>query len=225
MIKQCKWCKKDFNARRKSVRCCSVECKDKFRIIDIRNKKYGMLSVLNKPIIRRNGKTFFVCKCDCGKITEKEGWSLRNNVTTSCGCKTKLPLGESACRWMFKKYIQQAKSREHCFDLTLDDFKEITKKNCYYCDEIPINVCDRKKHNRSNGNFIYNGIDRKDNTKGYTKNNVVPCCKVCNSMKSKLSEKEFISHIKKIVSYHCIKNNLSPSKVMREALVELGFNE
>jgi len=201
MIKQCEWCKKDFNARRKSVRCCSVKCKDKFRIIDIRNKKYGMLSVLDKPIIRRKGKTFFVCKCDCGRITEKEGWNLRNNVTTNCGCKTKLPKGESACRWMFNYYKNQCgEKRGHCFDLILDDFKEITKQDCFYCGEKPSNICDRSSR-RANGTFTYNGIDRKDNTKGYTKNNIVPCCKVCNSMKSKLSEKEFISHIKKILSY------------------------
>lgn len=30
------------------------------------------------------------------------------------------------------------------------------------------------------------GLDRKDSTKGYTLDNVVPCCKNCNSMKNHL---------------------------------------
>lgn len=31
--------------------------------------------------------------------------------------------------------------------------------------------------------YFYNGIDRLDNTKGYTPENSVACCKHCNSLK------------------------------------------
>jgi len=200
MIKQCQECKQDFNARRSTVRFCSVKCKDIARIIDLRKQKFGMLQVLDHPIIRRKSKTFFKCKCDCGNIKEIEGWNLRNGITTSCGCKNKLPKGESACRFIFGMYKRQGLSRGHKFELTLDMFKAITQQNCFYCGSKPSNVCDKSSSN-ANGSYIYNGIDRWDNNKGYVINNVVPCCKNCNSMKSKMHGKVFLDQIKKILDY------------------------
>ena len=44
-----------------------------------------------------------------------------------------------------------------------------------------------------------NGIDRIDSTLGYTSANTVPCCSLCNSMKSTLSPDNFIAHIKQIL--------------------------
>jgi hypothetical protein len=37
--------------------------------------------------------------------------------------------------------------------------------------------------NGSRGIYTYNGIDRVDNSKGYTPENTVPCCKICNKIK------------------------------------------
>src|SRR3990167_8701685 len=55
------------------------------------------------------------------------------------------------------------------FDLTLEQFIEIRKNNCEYC-EGPLSE-------------YGSGLDRSDNSKGYTLNNVVPCCKQCNWIK------------------------------------------
>ena len=44
----------------------------------------------------------------------------------------------------------------------------------------------------------FNGIDRKNNNKGYIMSNSITCCKNCNSMKSDLSLKNFKRQIKKI---------------------------
>ena len=54
-------------------------------------------------------------------------------------------------------------------------------KNCFYCnDNVKI------------------GIDRVDSSKGYTIDNVVPCCSKCNWMKGVLSKEDFINQCKKI---------------------------
>jgi hypothetical protein len=42
------------------------------------------------------------------------------------------------------------------------------------------------------------GVDRLINSEGYTCTNSVPCCSICNSMKSRLSESEFYQHLEKI---------------------------
>lgn len=54
-------------------------------LIDLRNKKFGRLSVLH----RGEGKhtcAYWVCKCDCGNITTVAGSSLNKGHTKSCGC-------------------------------------------------------------------------------------------------------------------------------------------
>jgi hypothetical protein len=42
------------------------------------------------------------------------------------------------------------------------------------------------------------GIDRVDNTIGYTTDNCLPCCAVCNTAKSAQTFEEFIAWVKKI---------------------------
>ena len=62
-------------------------------IIDLTGKRFGRLTVLEMGESRYqpSGKQriFWKCKCDCGKIKEIEGQSLRSGRTTSCGCYRK----------------------------------------------------------------------------------------------------------------------------------------
>ncbi len=41
-------------------------------------------------------------------------------------------------------------------------------------------------------------LDGIDSSKGYVKDNIVPCCSTCNHMKWNLSAKDFIARAKKI---------------------------
>lgn len=45
---------------------------------------------------------------------------------------------------------------------------------------------------------ISNGIDRKNNSRGYSIINCVPCCTTCNMMKKTLGYEEFLEHCNKI---------------------------
>lgn len=40
--------------------------------------------------------------------------------------------------------------------------------------------------------YDHNGIDRVDSSKGYSAENVVPCCKICNRGKANMSKEDFI---------------------------------
>jgi len=153
---------------------------------------------------------FWETKCECGNIKCILGNSLVVGGTNSCGCflkehyatlaekarvRNSLPKGEASFNLILANYKDRAKKKKLKFNLTIEEFKEFITANCEYCDATPANVCKKK---RSNGEFIYNGIDRLDNTKGYIKSNCITACEVCNKAKRDLTLEEFISWIKRI---------------------------
>jgi 5-methylcytosine-specific restriction endonuclease McrA len=75
---------------------------------------------------------------------------------------------------VYKHYVRQCRIRNVYWELTVDQFKVLTSSNCAYCGKQPTN---------RRSNYLYSGIDRKNNKQGYTLDNSVPCCKVCNSIK------------------------------------------
>lgn len=46
-----------------------------------------------------------------------------------------------------------------------------------------------------------NGIDRIDSSKGYTIDNCVSCCPLCNQMKSNIDQNMFLTQIEKIYNF------------------------
>jgi hypothetical protein len=100
-----------------------------------------------------------------------------------CGNKTR-KLYSSKITHNRIKY--SAKKRKKEFNITLEEYRaKYWDKNCYYCGD------------KSNG-----GIDRADNTKGYTEDNIVPCCSCCNRAKFKRTQQEFYSWIKRLIDKH-----------------------
>jgi len=70
--------------------------------------------------------------------------------------------------WISRRVTQilyRSKQRGYEVDLSEDDIVEMVQEDCYYC------------------GLTGSGIDRVDSAKGYTKDNTVPCCRSCNTMK------------------------------------------
>ncbi len=109
----------------------------------------------------------------------------------------KLPYGESSFNLLYRSYERGAINRNLEFNLTKDEFREITSKNCEYCGAPPLQKSPHKNI-RINGHYIHNGIDRKDPSVGYTVDNCVASCSKCNYAKQSLSFDDFIQHIIKI---------------------------
>ena len=109
----------------------------------------------------------------------------------------KLPRGQAAANDVIREYKIRATEKGIELTLTTEEMMSLFQGSCHYCGLPP---SQERRHNkkRYNGSFIYNGIDRIDNHEGYVMFNVVPCCGVCNRMKSDLSEADFIEHIAKI---------------------------
>lgn len=168
------------------------------KYIDETGNKYGMLKVVSKSR-RKTRKAFWDCLCDCGKTCVVRADNLRTK-TTSCGCdvyektclKKGLKIGDSQFNALFSSYKNNAKRKNLPFLLDKDTFKDIVLQDCYYCGKVPSESFKKKN---LKGEFIYNGVDRKDSTQGYTMENSLPCCTDCNYMKSNVHHDIFLNKI------------------------------
>ena len=100
------------------------------------------------------------------------------------------------------RMVRLYRFRDKKAKLSICDFDDIwlmeniTTKPCVYCGAV-----DKV------------GCDRIDNSKGHTKDNVVPCCKRCNLIRN-----QFFTHegFKQIVHF-CQENNIEPfSKSLKQ---------
>jgi hypothetical protein len=107
-------------------------------------------------------------------------------------------------------YKRKAKMRNLVWELSAGKAEELFSLPCFYCKAPPaskINIylnlqgklrdSRSKTHSQSklNATFVFNGIDRKDNNLGYTEENCVSCCAICNRAKGTLEFKDFIAWI------------------------------
>ena len=141
---------------------------------------------------RRKNKTHIALCPVCNK-ERKVNHQVNRNITVGrsnglcrkCsdkigGSKNKIEFMHSSKNRVLRTYKNAAKSRGYNWDLSNDDFDKLSKQKCFYCGKQPSNIA---KSTCNNGDFIYQGIDRLDNTKGYNINNCVPCCIKCNRAK------------------------------------------
>lgn len=182
----------------KSCGCLKTDVLSK----DLKGKIFGKLKILENIKNKRiSSGLVWLCLCECGKKKKISSQCLIAGSSRSCGCskiefsRIKRIKPETAFNVLYKRYISDAKRRNLEFKINKIEFKDMTLKNCYYCD---VNPSQRIQLESKSGTYIYNGLDRSDNEKGYTIDNCVPCCGLCNWMKINLSKDKFLDQIKKI---------------------------
>lgn len=189
------------------------------RILDIAGKRFGHWTVLGSERFGTVGRykrrlSMWRCRCDCGYEGVRPGSMLTTGSSTNCGCvrvqqftqrmRGKCLPGAAAQRVVLNEYKRGASERGLVWELTAEQFTELTQQDCVYCGQSPSRThrCvprGKKKRTEGNGVFIYNGIDRLDSAHGYTVGNVVPCCTLCNRAKSDLALKAFQEWIDRLV--------------------------
>jgi hypothetical protein len=105
--------------------------------------------------------------------------------------RTKKPPRSKSIKEVFEKRIYcsfryNASTKKRKFKLSLTQVLNLIYQNCFYCDSPPSNKMRRIGRKCEGYILYYSGLDRKNNDKGYTKDNVVPCCQRCNAIKSNL---------------------------------------
>jgi hypothetical protein len=156
------------------------------------DKRFGHVTVISE--YPNDGEWVqWLCRCDCGKEVVRRAQNLIRGCGLSCGCShgnRKYDPVKSSAMYIFKANYADT-------DMTIDQFMEISKRNCYYCDCPPTNSYASK----SGAIFIYNGLDRVDSSLPHLLSNCVPCCNLCNKMKWDMSMEEFISRMKKVINH------------------------
>jgi hypothetical protein len=173
--------------------------------LNLVGQRFGRWVVLAEGGRTPRGQVRWRCRCDCGVEKDVDGGSLRNGKSTSCGCYRSeicqkcgqwdrgIPLGTSAKKFRFNAYRCGAKKRGLVFEISFDDFVRLIEQPCHYCGRVwsckvilPLDYTDRSP-------YLCNGIDRIDNSLGYTTDNCIPCCRFCNTAKHDRTQQEFIA--------------------------------
>jgi len=176
----------------------SCWCKRSSPIIDIKWKKINKLTAIK--LDRKEKDTYYrECRCDCWNTKVVSSSKLTRWIIKSCWCLWKenirKPEWLAPAYQIYRGYKRNANDKWRNFEISFDDFLEITQKECIYCWRHQISSTNIKT---SRAVYKYNWIDRVDNSRWYEKDNIVPCCKRCNKAKSTLSKNEFLELIEMI---------------------------
>ena len=174
---------------------------------DIAGERFGLLTAIRAAAYRRNNKTVWFCRCDCGGEKYVKRDQLKVGSVKSCGClwrQPRLSSEEAVARQVTRGYKRNAVTRGLRFDLSIAQVKAFIFADCFYCGlppkaVIPTTVVMSTAHR----GILFNGIDRKDNSLGYIYNNCAPCCSLCNYMKRSLSVETFLHHVGRIKTFAC----------------------
>lgn len=172
--------------------------------VDLTGKVFGDITVIRwvyapRPDQSRSDWQWLV-RCKCGEEEVVSADLLYKEMKNACRkcSRTRAAknntVPDKGATWnrIARTYRKNAFKRGHDITISAERIIEICHQDCYYCGTHPI---------YSKGYGVYmTGVDRVDNTKGYTEDNVVPCCSVCNKMKGTLTKEDFIAHINRIQS-------------------------
>lgn len=169
---------------------------------ELSGKSVGDWTVTSqKKVLRTNGKgyarfkEYWLCRCKCGTLKWIYGYTLEKGKAKACvSCNSKLGEFGGIRRRLFRQYRASAVKRGYDFSIDYSEFCSMLDKDCRYCGLPPSNSGPKEY----GGLYLYQGIDRKDNTLGYTAENCVPCCETCNRAKLCMSETAFFGWVERV---------------------------
>lgn len=186
------------------VKSCGCQ-KNSYKTVNETGNRYGHVVVTgrapNDPSKRERSRWFY--RCDCGNERIATGTNLRNGNIKSCGCRHGKPKYWAALSQCYNQYKQNARRRGLSFELTTEQFLDITQKDCFYCGTKPSNIYKPTRQTERSGSipYTYSGIDRVNNSLGYTLGNTVPCCSRCNWSKKDMTQDEFYDWVASVSSH------------------------
>ncbi|MDF2535516.1 MAG: hypothetical protein K0R18_1675 [Bacillales bacterium] len=129
--------------------------------------KFGRLTIIKFSHIGSSGHVYWSCKCDCGNKLSVRGCHLVNGDTMSCGClhdELKLKHG----KYGTKIYFAWAQMIQRCNNPKNEAYPNYGGREIKVCNEwLSFEKFYEDMGDRPNGMTL----DRKDNDRGYFKEN------------------------------------------------------
>lgn len=194
--------------------CINCEAiKHQQSIIGYENENYKVLEFSHKE----GKKLYYKCLCkNCNQSlivrkdsiyhkSKNKGCILcrkhNGNTSITHAGNYKIPTLQSCYNIYKYRYKKNASNRHIEWNLSDNDFNKLVNEPCHYCGALPNEIKSMQRYNKTNTPFKVNGIDRKDSKLGYTVENCVPCCPICNQMKMDLDYTDFLTHIELIMQH------------------------
>lgn len=157
-----------------------------------------------------------MCRCACGTVKSRPLQEVVKGNVKSCGClsgqavaKLKLdsqPAMSAAPRrrpatqapaqpkvnvrplmkLRYDDFTKKSRSRGMVNTLTFDQWMELVTAPCWYTGRPP------ERRQTSRGEITCHGLDRLDNTKGYTLDNVITSCSEVNVIRGNIKQATFL---------------------------------
>lgn len=183
--------------------------------VDYTGSKFNKFTVVGLYGRVSTGRSWWVCRCECGneKICRLD--ALKASVSKDCGCG-EFSRRQSAAVEINRKmgrtgglhkdisvYKANARNRAVEWALTDQEATDLMLGSCHYCGIEPCGGVTTKMLNKVP---FRNGIDRVDSTKGYSLDNVVSCCAACNLGKGKMPAEDFLAWANRIAKHQDLKH-------------------
>lgn len=186
---------------------------------DLSGQIFGLLYV-NGYAFSLNKRRYWECACACGKLCHVQGTLLTKGATSSCGCLR----GESHGDTDSKEHNAWLAMRKRCSTRkTNRDYDQYAGRG--------ITICDRWESSYTNflndmgrAPSLNHSLDRKDNDKGYYKNNcrwALPTQQANNRSNNRLLT---ISGHTKTITEWCDTLNIVKASVAFNRIITLGWD-
>lgn len=160
-------------------------CYSKNRIKYAKGSKID--GILIKDVNRDGGHPKILISC---KQCKKDVWKTPSSMSSVCKkCKDynlSLKMHNKNVVKKISSYKNSAKKRKYLWEIENSFAQDLFESECFYCGHSPSPL---------------NGIDRKNNSIGYTVENCVSCCKKCNIAKSNMEYDEWETWINRISEF------------------------
>ena len=208
-------------------RCKCTACRKRETDVKHIGEVHGCYKILEFDHVLGNTRYYKVVCTKCGTESIKSYHNILSGNESCRKCKgnSRTPTLQAPRNRLYDQYIRHAYERGLEFNLTDEEFDDLIFSNCHYCNSEPSSATylNSDRLNKTNQEFKNNGIDRIDSSKGYTIDNCVPCCPICNRMKLNYSLDLFKSHISKIYNYYIVnEGSTTISKESTHKCVETG---
>ena len=109
--------------------------------LNLKEQRFGRLTVLEETNLRRNGYVVWECKCDCGNVVLITSHKLNTNYTKSCGClqreratEANTKHGHYKNRTPSRTWVTWYNMKQRCLNAKNKDYKYYGQRGIEICD-------------------------------------------------------------------------------------------